>query len=569
MPCSLSIVAARLGIRHPAAPGIFVVLLLMVGPASAHEHLGVQPLRDQRLYLEQLEQRQRLRKLQRTDELPEPATDVPTPAEATPCWPLNGVRLAGNRELTSAELAANVQPLVTPCMDVAQINLILKSITQQYVQAGYPTSRPYLVNPPQAGTTLDIEIVEGFVESIELATPDLPLSLSSAFPTLLGEPLRLTELEQGMDQLNRLRAFELGADLMPGELEGGTRIVITSRQVNPRWRLGSTYDNRGSELTGRDRVGASLTLDSPLQLNDYTQLSVTSTLGSGPRYSRGYGLYYSIPYGPWTYALNLNQLHYQAQLPGRRVRSSGQSDFYGLSLERNLWRNQYGLLSASLRLDQKRQDNRLAGQRLQLQSPTLTSLEAGLNLLWLDANLWSANLGIVQGLDRFGADSAPLASNAPQPQFRKYRANLLHLRQGRDPAWPWRWQSELNLQYSPDALPAVEQFLLSDNSAVRGFRQQVAAGATGAVWRNTLSQPLALDLPAGLVIRPQLGMDLGWSKFDHGRTAQQLAGAHAGLELSLPDSLLKLDYQRALHASNTRRQDLKTGYWLLEWVMNI
>lgn len=565
MPSSLSIVAARLVIR----PSALFVMLLMVHPASAHEHLGIQPLRDQRLQLEQLEQRQRLRKLQRSDELAEPASQAPAATEASPCWPLNGVRLAGNRQIGSAELAASVRPLMTPCMDVARINLILKTITEQYVQAGYLTSRPYLSQPPQAGATLDIEVVEGFVESIELADPDLPLSLHSAFPSLLGQPLRLSELEQGMDQLNRLRAFDLGADLLPGELQGGTRILITPRQINPRWRLGSSFDNRGSELTGRERVGASLTLDSPLQLNDYSQLSLTSTLGSGASYSRGYGLYYSIPYGPWTYALNLNQLQYQAQLPGRRERSSGQSGFYGLSLERNLWRNQHGLLSASLRLDQKRLDNRLAGQRLHVQSPTLTSLEAGLNLLWLDANLWSAYLGIAQGLDWFGADTAPLASNAPQPQFRKYRASALHLRQGRDPAWPWRWQSELNLQYSADALPAVEQLLLSDNSAVRGFRQQVAAGASGAAWRNTLSQPLALKLPAGLVIRPQLGLDLGWSKFDHGRAAQRLAGAHAGLELSLPDSLLKLDYQRALHASNTRRQDLEPGYWLLEWVLNI
>jgi hemolysin activation/secretion protein len=73
---------------------------------------------------------------------------------------------------------------------------------------------------------LDIVIVEGFVETIELAGPDLPLSLSSAFPGLLGQPLYLPDLEQGLDQLNRLRAYELGATLLPGELQGGTRVVV-------------------------------------------------------------------------------------------------------------------------------------------------------------------------------------------------------------------------------------------------------------------------------------------------------------------------------------------------------
>ena len=262
-------------------------------------------------------------------------------------------------------------------------------------------------------------------------------------------------------------------------------------------------------------------------------------------------------------------MHYQAQIPGRRLHSRGQSDYISLGIERSLWRNQQGLLSSSLRLEHKRLDNYLGEHHLQVQSPVLTNAELGLNLLWLDDGLWSAYLGLSQGLGWLGADHAALTRNAPQPQFLKYRASLLRISQGRDPAWPWRWQSELNLQYSADALPAVEQQLLSDNTAVRGFRELLVSGASGGVWRNTLSQPLALDLPAGLALRPQLGMDLGWSKFDHGSAAQRLVGAHAGIELSLSDSHLKLDYQRALHASAHHHQHLESGYWMLEWALNI
>lgn len=571
MPRSSSIAAAR-PCPRPLTGLILGVASLSLWAAqsvAADGHPVIQQLQDQRLQREQLEQRQRLRTLQRADDAPPAAEQQAAPVDSGFCWPLSGVRLAGNRQLSSAELTDALKPLIKPCMSPAQINRVLKGITRHYVQAGYLASRPYLANRPIAGGTLDIVIVEGFVESIELADADLPLSLNSAFPTLLGQPLRLTELEQGMDQLNRLKAFDLGADVLPGSTEGATRIVVVPRQINARWHLGSTYDNRGSEQTGRDRLGLSFSLDSPLQLNDFVQLSANSTLKRGSSYSRGYGLYYNIPYGAWTYALGFNQLHYQAQIPGRRLHTSGQSDYYSLGLERSLWRNQRGLLSTSLRLEHKRLDNRLADQRLQLQSPTLTNLELGLNLLWLEGGLWSAYLGMSQGLEWLGADPKPTRNNLPQPQFRKYRASLLHLSQGRDPGWPWRWQSELNLQYSPDALPAVEQQLLGDNSAVRGFRQLQISGASGAVWRNTLSQPLPLDLPKGLALRPHAGVDLGWSKFDHGRAPQRLAGVNLGLELSLPESRLKLDYQRALHASAVPRQDLEPGYWLLEWVLNI
>ncbi|MBM5458397.1 ShlB/FhaC/HecB family hemolysin secretion/activation protein [Pseudomonas sp. P66] len=557
-------------LRPGQLPALALGLLLWTGPSTASEsHPAVQQLQDQRQQREQLEQRQRLRTLQRADEASTEIDKQPAPADTGACWPLQGVRLAGNQQLSSAQLSDALTQLILPCMSPAQINQLLKAITQQYLQAGYLASRPYLAAPLVAGGTLDIVIVEGYVESIELADPALPLSLNSAFPSLLGKPLRLTELEQGMDQLNRLKAFELGADILPGSRQGASRVVVVPRQIKRRWHLGGSFDNRGSEQTGRERLGVNLSLDSPLQLNDFVQISANSTLPSGSSYSRGYGVYYSIPYGAWTYAMNFNQLQYQAQLPARRLHSSGQSDFYGLGLERTLWRNQQGLLSASVRMEQKRLENRLGKQRLSLQSPTLTTTEAGLNLLWLGDGLWSAYLGVSQGLDWFGADREALRNNAPEPRFRKYRANFMHLRQGRNPNWPWRWQSDLNLQYSPDVLPAVEQQQLSDTTAVRGFRQQVVAGANGAVWRNTLSQPLALDLPQALVLHPQLGVDLGWSKFSHGTAAQRLAGAHAGLELSLPDSQLKLDYQHAIYASVAPRAALEKGYWLLEWVVNI
>lgn len=90
--------------------------------------------------------------------------------------------MEGNRQLDTAELTATLRALVSPCMGVSDINQLLKAITGLYLQAGYPASRPYLRQPPQDGETLDITLVEGFVESIELAGADLPLSLAGAFP---------------------------------------------------------------------------------------------------------------------------------------------------------------------------------------------------------------------------------------------------------------------------------------------------------------------------------------------------------------------------------------------------
>lgn len=548
------------------------LLAALLSPCAATaSDPGSTQLRDQQRQLNHLEQQQRL---ERWQQRAQPASVAPTtqtaPREA-PCWALPGVRLTGNRLLATSVLEQALQPLLRSCMSKNDINALLKAITEHYVHAGYPMSRPYLARTPEPGEPLSIVIVEGFVESIELQD-DLPLSLHGAFPGLLGQPLYLPDFDQGLDQLNRLRTFDLGLDLLPGEAPGGTRVVLRSQRPAPsRWHLESRLDNRGSDLTGRHRLNLGLGLDSPLGLNDDLRLSLMTPVFHAPGQMLGTSLSYGLPYGPWSFNLNASHATYQSPLPGGRHTNSGSAHLVGLNVERLLWRNAQGRLGSSLQLAHKRLDNYIDDQRLFQQSATLTTLEAGANLLWLGDGLWMGYIGLSQGLGWFSADREPLARFAPQPRFRKYRASLTHLRSG-PPQRPWHWASELNLQYSPHLLPAIEQMLLTEDQAVRGFRQQLLSGASGAVWRNTFSHALGLPMP--VEIRPHLGLDLGWGRYSElrapgHRTPHRLAGAALGVELSRPDTRLRLDYQRPLHDSEQPRKALERGFWVLDWTLTL
>ncbi|CAG8866035.1 Hemolysin transporter protein ShlB [Pseudomonas fluorescens] len=539
--------------------------LLMTSQTLAGD-LASQPLRDQQQQLQRFEHEQRLRQWERRgrDVEPAPAQDRATTNAA--CWPVSGVRLYGNRILSAQMLDGPVQRELRPCMDVEAINGLLKSITQRYVAAGYPTSRPLLLRQPSAGAPLDIRIVEGFVESIELSDRDQPLSLRGAFPGLLGEPLYLPDLEQGLDQLNRLPGFEVSMDLLPGELEGGTRVIVQPQRSSRRWRFNSTLDNLGSDYLGVHRLFSSVTIDSPFAENGSLQLAFHNTSGDALGSSAGPAFRYDVPYGPWNFALSAIALESRSTTRDPHHVLEGSTRAYQFDVERVLWRNQQGMLSARLRLPHRQLEQRIDGARIGNQSVRSTHIEMGLNLLWLEGGLWNAYAGVAQGLDWFNADR--VAKGDSKPLFRAYRASLMHLRQ-RPPQHPWRWQSEIDLQYSADRVPTTDQLYLGGSNAVRGFRESPISYSSAALWRNTLSYPLPIALPGNLELRPHLGVDHGWARASRTEPSQRLAGAAVGMTLALPRSHLTLDYQRPLHATGKRHQDLDPGYWVVQWALTI
>ena len=465
------------------------------------------------------------------------------------CWPLQGVRVSGVTLFSGLALDAQIKPFVAACMGIGQINRLLAEITRVYVQAGYIASRPYLSRVPSAGRTLDIEVDEGYVEAIELTDQSLPLALRTAFPGMLGAPLNLRDLEQGLEQINRLRSMDVTADIVPGSEPGASRVILRSSAAEPHWGLGLAVDNLGSSATGRERNVISLSLDSPLQLTDSLSLSFSETLNQGPRYSRSNSLFYSVPYGYWTLSAFASHIEYRAplKLSTATLYGSGRTDQFSLRADRVLWRDQSHQLSGHVQLSHKDVETRLQKARLGIQSPTLTVAEAGFNLFWQNSAVWNLDIAYAQGLTWFGADRDrdQVQGHLPKAQFQAYRANLVQWRNGQFAGQAWQWQSQLALQYSRDPLPAIEQLLGTDDSAVRGYRDNSAAGAIGAVWRNTLYLPMSSDLP--LRLTPRLGLDSGWIKPEYAAPSQRLGGFSVGLNLSWKPVQLDLDYQRNLH----------------------
>lgn len=566
-----------MGTRWASQWAALALGLSVVLPSAAQEPW--RELRQSEQERERIEHQQRLRSLQRDAGPAPPSTPLPLPSPlpgAEPCWPVTGLRLGGNQLVSQATLGAAVQPWLAPCMSVTRINAVLGAITAVYVTQGYIASRPQLASPLQAGQSLDIVISEGFVEAIELADQSLPLSLHSAFAGMLGRPLQLRTLERGLDQLNRLRAFDLSADIEPGSVPGASRIVIRPLSRPARWGLGATVNNGGKASFGRPQALLSASLDSPLQLNDFVQISASQALDPGPASNGAFSLYYAVPYGPWTFNAHASRTQYRLPLQAMVAIQThhGHSSTSGLGVERSLWRDRQRLLSGVLRVERKHSDAYLADQRLAVQSPHFINAEAGLNLLWLEHGVWSAYLGFARGFSPWDSNAtlARPQAGAPRGRFSKWRGTLGYLN-----AWPWagttvQWQSNLAWQASADVLAPAEQLLLTDEYAVRGLRDLSLAASSAASVRNTLS--VRYPIGGGWALEPWAGVDVGWRRLDAlsgplpgtTKAARHLAGSSLGIALTRPDLRLSLDYQHALYLHHNATPP---GYWRLELTLKL
>ncbi len=199
------------------------------------------------------EQRRRLEELKDLPGKPVQPTPPPAPAD-TRCFPIKDIELKGADSLSASEKNRLLKPYIGQCLGVTQLNELLKVITDHYIEKGLVTSRAYLPQQDLSGGHLKVLVVEGRLEGMKGA-PDSQLSereLAMAFPGKTGELVNLREIEQLVDQLNRLPSNQAKMELAPGKNVGGSEVLVTNSPQKP-WRVGLSRNNDGQRSTGEQQ----------------------------------------------------------------------------------------------------------------------------------------------------------------------------------------------------------------------------------------------------------------------------------------------------------------------------
>ncbi|MBY5357996.1 ShlB/FhaC/HecB family hemolysin secretion/activation protein [Rhizobium leguminosarum] len=465
------------------------------------------------------------------------------------CFDINRVEIDGTTLLSAHEIGKVTAPYGNRCVGLAEINAVLRDVTHLYIDHGYVTSRAYVPQQDIAKTRiLRLLVVEGTLSDIYLNGRKVAGSgsLATAFPGLIGRVVNIRDIEQGLDQMNRLQANDAKSAMLPGPKDGTSILNIENRPGRP-WHVGFGNNNMGQESTGFSRSSASLGFDHLIDLNDQWNFSYEH---SGPSYpwsddGKGFGNSYSgsvsVPYGYSTVSLNGSWYQYESAVEGNfsTLETSGNSGQAGLGIDRVVLRDKDSITTIRSGLTYKQTNNFLLGNLIEVGSRRYTVGDIGIShSRRMFGGIWVFDASYDKGLGLFDAvePGDPGAGNA-DPRFSKFNATISVTQPFNLAGRQFELTSLISGQYSPDNLLGAEQISLGGYSNVRGTRESVLFGNNGMfshneiVWRTGSNQGGGAAAKAFGELRPYLGLDYGhvYSQKRFDMTGGDLASWTAGI----------------------------------------
>jgi hemolysin activation/secretion protein len=393
------------------------------------------------------------------------------------------IEILGVTRLSSEEKRRLISKYENRLLGVSDINVLMEAITRAYVKKGYITTRVYLPEQNIQTRTLKLKVIEGRLESF--STSSIKKSqLATAFPTQPGSIIRLPDLEQGMDQLERATSVQPKSELLPGSKEGTSILAINSANTFPG-HLSFGIDNLGNPITGEWRWLAEAGFDNLLRVNDVWQASYQHSDHSNA--VAGSAIF---PFRWWTLTTSASYAQYEEALAPDLILNN-RATIFSERLEQVIFRNTQHRFAFSLGFDWTQTTREVLGEFL---APTRSSsFSAGISDTWQIPNhILSAALTYQEGFPIFGvhADPAGLPQKAPNAEFHLLKLAASYF----DTAHKFvTWRSDLVAQYAFEGLLSDQQLYLSDPFALRGWSHITLAADTGLVWRNELI--LRLDFP--------------------------------------------------------------------------
>ena len=441
--------------------------------------------------------------------LPIPAPPIQTSAQ---CFDIKQVSFVGNSQMEASTLLA-ITGFVPACLGINEINEYLRLITNAYVEAGYVTSRAFLVPQDLSSGVLTIEILEGRLEKV-LFNGEPKGFLNNAFPKRNNPILNLRDIEQGLDQINRLSRYNAQIKLLPGRAKGMS-IVDIQTNTGSFGYVGIGINNGGQESTGEEQAGINGGIENVFDALDKWTVSLNkSSQFVSDKDSESAYLALDVPRGYWNVGIRTSYSNYFTTFTNNNFsfNSSGRTNSFDVDVNWLFHRDSVSKSSAKWGVHHRREKNYILGNLLSAGSRNVSSASLSLShSTRLGGGFFTVSPRLVLGTDWFGGEEdSGKSSAASEAQF--YKGTLTT-------SYSYPIMPDLNAsstlfgQWSNDTLYGSERLSIGGEYSVRGFKGRSISGDEGYYWRNDLTYQLG-QWPVIGRVSSQLALDTGSIKKD-------------------------------------------------------
>lgn len=473
-----------------------------------------------------------------------PESIAPAPAPVPVRISVQRIEVVGSTVFDESDFAPIVQPVQHKSLTLEELRQVADRITQLYLNEGYLTSRAILVDQQIQNGVVQIRVIEGSLEAIEIEGTRRvnPGYLRSRIRLGSSTPLNQSNLE---DQLRLLRIDPL-FDNVEASLRAGSGLgqsILTVRVTEAEdWILDLSADNLSPPDVGSERVGIvagqrNLTGNGDLLTAAYFR----STTGG----SNVFEFNYAIPLNPLqgTLALRYSPSNYEiTRRDPNDLDAQGNANLYEISVRQPLIRSPREEFALDAGFTH-RTGSIFVSESL-IDDTTTSVFSLGQEYVRRDSRgAWAGRSAFNFGTGLLNA-TTNTTDNQPDALFFSWlgqfqRVQILNASN--------LLIAQLDMQLTPDALPSSQQFAIGGGQSVRGFRQNARLGDNGVRFsiedRITLARNEAGD--SILQLAPFADAGLVWNNDRNPSSLPRqnfLAGVGLGILWEpLPDFTVRVD----------------------------
>ena len=527
-------------------------LVLAQNPSNSLPSRGADPNRDR--FLRPAPTPQPLSPTDPQPVLPTSPTVVPPePTQPDITIAVRKVEVLGSTVLSPADINSITKQYEGKSVTIGELQRAADAITQLYIDRGYITSRAILTTQSVSDGIVQIQVLEGSVEQIEIqGTRRVKQSyIRRRLQLGITKPLRVDKLE---DQLRLLKTDPLfasvEASLRPGTQEGQSILQVRVKEANPV-TAGVSFDNYSPPSVGGERFGINL---------GYRNLTgnADALIGSYQRSFTGgisaLDFSYRIPVNPMNGTIQLRAAPSWSKITDNALKNlniQGNTELYEVSYRQPLLRTSTQELALSLGFSYQNGQTFLfndfpfafgTGPDANGSSKTRV-IRFGQDYVKRDSQgAWALQSQFNFGVDIFGATVN--ADPIPDGRFFSWLGQVQRIQQlGSNNVLIVQG----DIQLTPNSLLPSQQFVIGGGQSLRGFRQNARSGDNG--FRISVEDRIAVvrnasGLPT-LQIAPFVDFGKVWNKSDNPNPLPRqnfLAGGGIGLIWQpIPRLFVRLD----------------------------